>query len=119
MIKNAYGLCLAVALAGCASAPSEGPAAPTPAANDSSAEAHVARAQQLAARDLTEPLLLCKSVSEAKDVVLAKVKNDGKLLIPPTKLFDNLFFVGNQFVGVFIRQDERRPNPIRLPDQHQ
>jgi len=102
MIKNAYGLCLAVALSGCASAPSEGPAAPTPAVNDSSAEAHVARAQQLAARDLTEPLLLCKSVSEAKDAVLAKVKNDGKLLIPPTKLFDNLFFVGNQFVGVFI-----------------
>lgn len=102
MFKNAYGLCLAATLASCASAPSDGPAAPTPAASDSSAEAHVARAQELAASDLTEPLLLCKTVSEAKDVVLAKVKNDGKLVVPPTKLFDNLFFVGNQFVGVFI-----------------
>lgn len=35
-------------------------------------------------------------------VVLAKSKSDGKVVLPPTQLFDNLFFVGNQFVGVFV-----------------
>jgi metallo-beta-lactamase class B len=67
-----------------------------------SADAHVARAGQLAGSDLTQPLLLCKPVAEAKDDVLAKSKSDSKVVLPPTKLFDNLFFVGNQFVGVFV-----------------
>ncbi len=34
--------------------------------------------------------------------MLARLKEGGKVLVPPTKLFDNLYFVGNQFVGVFI-----------------
>jgi metallo-beta-lactamase class B len=100
--KNAWGLCFAAVLTSCASQPSDSPAVPAPAAADSSAEAHVARAEQLAGADLTQPLVLCKSVAEAKDVVLAKSKSDGKVVLPPTKLFDNLFFVGNQFVGVFV-----------------
>lgn len=103
MIKNAWEFCLAVALSGCASqSPNSTPAAPTLATSDSSAAAHVARAQQLAGSDLSAPLVLCKSVAEARDVVLAKSKNEGKVLVSPTKLFDNLFFVGNQFVGVFV-----------------
>lgn len=103
MIKNASGFCLAIALASCASqSPPAAPAVPTAHANDSAASAHVARAQQLAGSDLTQPLVLCKPVAEAKDVVLAKAKSDGKVVITPTRLFDNLYFVGNQFVGVFI-----------------
>ena len=102
VIKNAWGLSVVIALCGCASAPVEVPAAPAQAASDSSANAHEARARQLAGSDLTQPLVLCKPISEAKDVVLAKAKDDGKSLIPPTKLFDNLFFVGTRFVGVFI-----------------
>ena len=102
MNKTAWTLCFAAALAGCASQPSDGPAAPVTAANDTSAEAHVARAQQLAGNDLTQPLVLCKPVAEAREFVLAKLKTDGKTVIPPTKLFDNLFFVGNQFVGALV-----------------
>ncbi len=103
MIKNAWGLCIASALLSCAPlSPADGPAAPSAGASDSSPAAHVARAEQLAGSDLTQPLVLCKPVNEAKDVVLAKAKNEGKLVVPPTKLFENLFFVGNQFVGVFI-----------------
>jgi metallo-beta-lactamase class B len=100
--KKVWGLCFAIVLTNCASQPSDGAAAPVPAAVDSSAQAHVARAEQLAGTDLTQPLVLCKSVAEAKDAVLAKSKADGKVVVPPTKLFDNLFFVGNQFVGVFV-----------------
>ncbi|HYQ46530.1 MAG TPA: MBL fold metallo-hydrolase [Polyangiaceae bacterium] len=100
--RNVWGLCLAVALTSCASQPSDGPAAPLPAAADSSAEAHVARAKQLAGTDLTQPLVLCKTVAEAREVVLARLKSGGNAVIPPTKLFDNLYFVGNQFVGVFV-----------------
>jgi len=62
----------------------------------------VARAKELAGTDLTQPLVLCKTVDEAKDVVISRLKGDGKAVVPPTKLFDNLFFVGNQFVGVFV-----------------
>ena len=103
MIKNACRLCLAIALSNCAAqSPAAAPSEATPRANESSATAHVARAQQLAGSDLTQPLVLCQPVSEAKDAVLAKAKSDGTLVIPPTKLFDNLFFVGNAFVGVFI-----------------
>ena len=108
MNKKAWSFCLATAVTGCASqsAPLAGPASAAataaPLAGDTSAASHVARAEQLAGSDLTQPLVLCKPVSEAKDVVLAKAKTEGKVVIPPTKLFDNLFFVGNGFVGVFI-----------------
>jgi len=100
--KNAWSLYFAALLSGCASQPSDGPAAPIPGASASSAEAHVARARELAGSDLTQPLVLCKPVPEARDAVLAKSKTDSKTVIAPTKLFDNLFFVGNQFVGVFV-----------------
>lgn len=101
-----YALPLALGLAvlsSCASQPSAN--APAPSATPPAAAAasvHVAKAQELAGSDLTEALLLCKTTAEARDFVLAKIENDGKLVVPPTRLFDNLFFVGNQFVGVFV-----------------
>ena len=100
--KTALLLCFAIALTSCASRPADGPVVSAPEARDSSAAAHVARAKQLAGTDLTQPLVLCKPVADAKDLILAKAKSDGKAVVPPTKLFDNLFFVGNEFVGVFI-----------------
>ena len=100
--KTALLLCFAIGLTSCASRPADGPVVSAPEARDSSAAAHVARAKQLAGTDLTQPLVLCKPVADAKDLILAKAKSDGKAVVPPTKLFDNLFFVGNEFVGVFI-----------------
>ena len=109
VLKYSLVVCLASALTQCAPVPSHvdapataASAAPAPLPPADAAAAHVAKAQQLAGADLTQPLVLCKTVDEAKDVVLAKVKADGKVVVPPTKLFDNLFFVGNEFVGVFV-----------------
>jgi metallo-beta-lactamase class B len=80
----------------------EGVPGATPAAATPDAAAHVAKARELAGTDLTQPLILCRPVSEAKDIVLAKAKSESKIVVPTTRLFDNLFFVGNQFVGVFV-----------------
>jgi metallo-beta-lactamase class B len=125
LLKYCFGIFLVAALSECtpaaspvdapasasaaatasAPAPASSPpvaAAAAPAPSADVAAAHVAKAQRLAGADLTEPLVLCKTTSEAKDFVLAKVKADGKTIVPPTKLFDNLFFVGNEFVGVFV-----------------
>ena len=103
MIKNTCAVFLATALCSCTPpTPADGPASSAAQAGDASAATHVARAEQLAGNDLTQPLVLCKPVSEAKDVVLAKAKAEGKVVVPPTRLFDNLFFVGNEFVGVFV-----------------
>ncbi len=111
MIKKSFALGLAAALTQCApvSSPVDSPAAVAPAptvpsAVASGAAAHVAKARELAGTDLTQPLLLCKTVNEAKDIVLSKAKGDTKIVVPPTRLFDNLSFVGNQFVGVFVLQ---------------
>lgn len=103
MTKFNFALGFAL-LTSCASQPpADAPVpSPTPPPAAASASTHVAKAQELAGTDLTEPLLLCKTVAEAKDVVLARIKNDGKVVVPPTQLFDNLYFVGNQFVGVFV-----------------
>jgi metallo-beta-lactamase class B len=122
LLKYCFGTFLVAALVGCtpAASPVDAPvsasasasaavaaSAPAPAAVAAApvptvdAAAHVAKAEQLAGTDLTQPLVLCKTTIEAKDFVLAKVKADGKTIVPPTKLFDNLFFVGNEFVGVF------------------
>ncbi len=114
VLKYSLGMCLFSALTQCAPAASHADA-PTPKTTPpptvvatakppavDAAALHVAKAEQLAGSDLTQPLVLCKTVEEAKDVILAKAKGDGKIVVTPTKLFDNLFFVGNQFVGVFV-----------------
>jgi metallo-beta-lactamase class B len=61
---------------------------------------HVAKATALAGQDLTRPLFLCQPDGIK---VVAKAQAEGaKVWLEPTKAFDNLFFVGNEFVGVWI-----------------
>lgn len=104
MLKSRLAVYFVVALNACASAPSpvESPAPSKPVSASSGAAAHVAKAQELAGTDLTEPLVLCKTVAEAREAVLARSKGDTKVVVTPTRLFDNLWFVGNRFVGVFV-----------------
>jgi metallo-beta-lactamase class B len=61
---------------------------------------HVERAKALAGADLQTPLFLCRADSGA--VVRQALDNGSSQWLEPTRLFDNLFFVGNRFVGVFI-----------------
>lgn len=106
MLKNRLAVCVAFALAACASAPSQvespAPGAAVSASSGSGAAAHVAKAQELAGTDLTEALVLCRTVAEAREAVLARSKGDTKVVVTPARLFDNLWFVGNRFVGVFV-----------------
>jgi metallo-beta-lactamase class B len=58
------------------------------------------KAAAIAGTDLTQPLFLCRP--DALNVVLTALKEGSKHWLEPTKAFDNLFFVGNGFVGVWI-----------------
>jgi metallo-beta-lactamase class B len=64
------------------------------------ARRHVARAVQLAGQDLKTPLFLCRADSGL--VVRHALETGSSQWIPPTRLFDNLFYVGNEFVGVLV-----------------
>lgn len=80
------------ALSGAAfAAPSDDP----PAAQT---EAEIAR--KIAGNDLATPLFLCKP--QGGGVVRVTMERDSRTWITPTKAFDNLFFVGNGFVGVWV-----------------
>jgi len=60
-------------------------------------EAQIAR--RIAGHDLTEPLFLCRA--DSWQTVRAAMATSGQWL-PSTRAFDNLFFVGNAFVGVWV-----------------
>src|SRR5271163_2451607 len=66
------------------------------------AAAHVAKATALAGTDLTKPLFLCQPSSTP--VVLKALKEGSQQWVPPTRFFDNLSYVGNNFVGVYVLQ---------------
>jgi len=77
------------------------PAAPSsPAADSPEVLAHVARAQALAGDDLKTPLFLCRADSGL--VVRDAMDHGSGQWQPPTKLFDNLFYIGDGFVGVLV-----------------
>lgn len=60
--------------------------------------AHVERARKLAGNDLPKPLELCsgnRSISRSFEENAAK-------WVEPTRVFDNIFYVGNLFVGVWV-----------------
>lgn len=57
-------------------------------------------ATKIAGADLTRPLFLCKP--QGGGVVRAALENGSKIWLTPTRAFDNLFYVGNEFVGVWI-----------------
>jgi metallo-beta-lactamase class B len=76
--------------------------APTiaPAAEPPAAARQAAIATKIAGTDLTRPLFLCKP--QGGGVVRAALENGSKLWVAPTRAFDNLFYVGNEFVGVWV-----------------
>ena len=61
---------------------------------------HVERARQLAGKDLTKPLLLCDPQGNAK--VIQSAFSGINQWFEPTRAFDNLFYIGNEFVGVWV-----------------
>ncbi len=76
--------------------------APVPAfaAEPPAAIAEAAAATKIAGTDLTPPLFLCKP--QGGGVVRAALEQGSKIWVEPTQAFDNLFYVGNQFVGVWV-----------------
>ena len=62
--------------------------------------AHVTKAQALAGEDLKTPLFLCRADSGL--LVRDAMDHGSGQWQPPTRLFDNLFYIGDGFVGVLV-----------------
>lgn len=62
--------------------------------------AEAAKARVIAANDLQAPLFLCEP--HGGGVVRHALDTDSKQWLEPAKLLDNLFYIGNGFVGVFV-----------------
>jgi metallo-beta-lactamase class B len=60
---------------------------------------HVRAATALARDDLTAPLFLCRA--DSLSVVKHALETGSTRWVEPTRAFDDLFYVGNEFVGVF------------------
>lgn len=90
---------LATTLAGCASAP--------PPASEASVQAHADRARQLAGSDLTQLVRLCnpQPAERAKGGAAADEgirKLIAKPAPPPAQVFDNLYYVGGDWVSAWV-----------------
>ena len=98
---GAFGF--AAMLAGCVQ-----PAmAPQAASNPSTVEAHVERARQLAGEDLRHLMRLCQAQPAERAKPSAAMDEGLKRLIakpapPPMQVFDNLYFVGGDWVSAWI-----------------
>jgi metallo-beta-lactamase class B len=79
-----------------AETPKPAAAAPEPPA----AIQHVQAATALAKSDLTTPLFLCRA--DSLSVVKQNLETGSKKWVEPTQAFDNLYYIGNEFVGVFV-----------------
>lgn len=77
----------------------EGPVVGQP-SDPPSAVAHVEEARRAAGSDLTRPLFLCRA--DSLTTVRQAAAELSKQWLAPAKAFDNLFFVGNGFVGVWV-----------------
>lgn len=75
-------------------------AAAQPVSDTPAALAEAARARVIAGEDLKAPLFLCEP--HGGGVVRQALETGSRQWLEPAKLFDNLFYVGNGFVGVFI-----------------
>src|SRR5438128_2313277 len=78
-----------------------------PAASPASVEAHVARAQQLAGDDLTNLMKLCQPQPAERSAPSAAMDEGLRKLIarpapPPMQVFDNLYFVGADWVSAWL-----------------
>lgn len=62
--------------------------------------AHVAAAERIAGADLREPLFLCRA--DSLKTVFRTLETRSQVWIEPTRLFDNLYYVGNGFVGQIV-----------------
>lgn len=70
-------------------------------AADPKAEAeHMAAAEKLAGSDLTAPLFLCRPASGGE--VLKRAMEGQSQWLAPVRLFDNLSYIGNRFVGAYV-----------------
>jgi len=74
--------------------------AQTPGGDVSEAARHVEAATKLAGDDLKTPLFLCRP--DGGKVIGHALIEDIKHWYRPVKLFDNLYFIGNGFVGTYI-----------------
>jgi metallo-beta-lactamase class B len=77
-------------------------AVPAVAGESPDALSHAQAAAKIAGADLTGPLFLCQP--HAGGVIREALVNGSKRWIEPTRLFDNLYFVGTEFVGVLAFQ---------------
>jgi len=75
-------------------------AEPVPLPDVPAAVEHVTKATTLAGTDLAKPLFLCRP--DAIKTVVKALREGTDQWLEPTRAFDNLYFVGNNFVGVFI-----------------
>lgn len=60
---------------------------------------HVERARAIAGKDVTYPLFLCRPDGSK---VVEQALADGRNRMPPTRAFDNLWYLGSSFVGVWV-----------------
>ena len=60
---------------------------------------HVKRAKAIAGNDITAPLFLCETKANAG---VEKAFAEGKTRQTPVQAFDNLWYLGNSFVGVWV-----------------
>jgi metallo-beta-lactamase class B len=71
-----------------------------PAADSPAALGHVQAATVLARDDLTAPLFLCRP--DAPAVVKHAIETGASKWVVPTRTFDNLYYIGNEFTGVWV-----------------
>lgn len=68
------------------------------AAPPASVESEVAAARRLAGKDFADSLFLC----EPGNTRIADMLANGPPWLPPTRAFDNLWYIGNAFVGAWV-----------------
>jgi metallo-beta-lactamase class B len=71
-----------------------------PATDSQEAARHVAQATALAGADQKAPLFLCRA--DSTSVVKENLESGTKEWLEPAALADNLYYVGNRFVGVMV-----------------
>ena len=69
-------------------------------ADSPSALVHVQAAKALARNDITAPLFLCSP--DAMSIVKHAIETGGTQWVDPTRAFDDLDYVGNEFTGVWV-----------------
>ena len=75
---------------------------PVMAADATAAQTHVERARTFAGRQFGQSLFLCDP--EGVKTVVSAAVNGSEHWLPPTQAFDDLFYVGSEFVGVWVLQ---------------